>query len=236
MSATTTADLLRLLAHLREYSQDQGLQEKYEEALRARDLADKVRATIQSRTPSRAGAFDHLTSSSEDFEANWAEQFSAFDEKMSKKRYALKLRHQEQMAEFEREWSEAMPRKYRKPSQNLLQLKAMERSLAISGQYNQAKLIHAEADVVATHEAEGLQANLIRDYRLSKERQIRRQRWDEEKLEHDIEQLRINLETKKQRESDQRANRDLVVEDLKAEGSKIGRERSGTVKPKLRQQ
>jgi hypothetical protein len=230
MTSNTDSELLRLLAHLREYCQVQSLNENYDDAAKASDLAELVRINMQSRAGSGTGTYDHLTSSSEEFEANWAEHFRQFEERMEQKRDNLMARHQWEMEEFEREWSEEMPRKYRKPSAALLQMKAMERSMSISGQYDRAKALHNEAELLAAREAEILQSNLIRDYRLAKEAKVRRQRWEEEKFEHDVDQTRTCMEANKKRELDQRANRDVVVEEKKAESMKSNREMSGKIK------
>jgi hypothetical protein len=75
-----------------------------------------------------------------------------------------------------------MPRRYRKPSQTLLQLKQIENFWAIRSR--------------AASEVEGLQAALVRDCRLAKDEKIRKQRAEREKLEKDRRRLRTALDGK----------------------------------------
>jgi hypothetical protein len=57
-----------------------------------------------------------------------------------------------------------MPRKYRKPSPQLLQLHKIEKSLAVSGNFQKAKKVHLEVEQLAHIEMANAQDLLIRDY------------------------------------------------------------------------
>jgi hypothetical protein len=225
--------LQKLLAHLREFSQDRGMREEYADAARASALAEQVRlelSTRHSQIPHRDVGVEQRTTDDE-FEACWAEKYDQFDAATAAKRRELSDRQQQSMAHFEGLWLSQMPEKYRRPSQALLEMKQIERSLAIAGQYERARAVHEDAAQLAASEAELLQGHLIRDYRLARARRLRRQQAERDKLESDRARLRTVLDAQKKLELEQRANREAVVQERISESTKAPRERSGAIGP-----
>jgi hypothetical protein len=113
----------------------------------------------------------------------------------------------------------------------LLQIKQIERAMAISGQYDRARAMHSEGERLAAREAEELQANLIRDYRIAKDQLLRDQQAERDKLESDRARLRTVLDARKKIDAAKRTNRRNVVEQRQTEALKLLRERSGNVRP-----
>jgi hypothetical protein len=222
----------KLIAHLREFCLDRGLKEDYAEAARASELAEKVRIECQARqTNVTARDSDGMGLNDEDFEVRWERQYREFDSESERKRLELAERQRDALEKFEQMWRDEMPRRYRKPSAGLLQIKQIERSMAISGQYERARAMHLEGEKLAAREAEELQATLIRDYRIAKEQKVKAQEAERQKLESDRARLRTVLDAGKKMEGDQRSNRLVVVEQRQIEALKAVRERSGTVRP-----
>jgi hypothetical protein len=232
-SSLDDATLRQLLVHLREFSPGCGRREEHADAARARELGERIGLELQSRqaTARTGNPVDSPALSDEAFEAQWDAQYAEFDEATEAKRRELAERQQRGMDAFEEKWREEMPRRYRKPSQTLLQLKQMEKSLAVSGQYDRAAKIQREADKLAANEAQLLQATLVRDYRLAKDEQVQKQNAEREKLEKDRARLRTVLDGRKKTELEQRINRQAVIAQKRSEGSKPARERSGNAKP-----
>jgi hypothetical protein len=160
------------------------------------------------------------------FEVRWEAQYEAFDCETEKKGQKLASDQRLELEGFETLWREQMPNRYRKPSANLLQIKQIERAMAISGQYDRARAMHAEAEKLAAREAEELQANLIRDYRIAKEQLMRTQRAERDKLESDRGRLRTVLDADKKSEETKRKNRRNVIEQRQSESLRLLRERS----------
>jgi hypothetical protein len=218
--------LQRLLAHLREYSQEHGIREDYDEAARARDLMEKARIEAQARRDAvpRPPQTSRQPLTDDEFESMWQQRYDEFDSASDVKRRELADRQKRALDQFEDSWRRQMPSRYRKPSNALLQIKHMERALAISGQYERARAMHDEADRIARQEAEQLQRHLIRDYRIARDQMLRRQQAERDKLEGDRARLRTVFDAEKKIEADQRLLRDNVVEGRKAEALKPVRE------------
>lgn len=98
------------------------------------------------------------------------ERLKKFDESTLVKLHDLQQRQKEEMEAFETKWREEMPEKYRRVPKNLIELRETARSLAFSGQYDEAALRKNEADALEAMEQKEAQIRLDRDYKVAKRR------------------------------------------------------------------
>ncbi|KAK8900258.1 hypothetical protein M9Y10_002581 [Tritrichomonas musculus] len=167
-----------------------------------------------------------------DFEEKWKNKFENFDQGTDQKIKELEEKQSSQLEEFEKIWSTEKPQKYRKASSQLLQLKKIERTLALSGQFDQARTIHSEAEKLAAKEQKELQTILIRDYRSAKENFLSKQRQEKQKLIDSRQETRSTMEIQKNAEYNKLLKRNVVVQDKLKEAQRgTMRERSGVIKP-----
>lgn len=98
----------------------------------------------------------------------WKKRFSDFDQKTSEKLKFLVDQQKKEVEEFQRNWSEVYPIRYRKPSPQYLQLKQIEKSFALSGQYEKARQINLEAEKQGQKEVEAQEKLMLNDYLTAK--------------------------------------------------------------------
>lgn len=165
-----TDKLDHLCTYLREYAIHQGLKYEYDEAQKAHELSTRIYKVLVARSPTFEKS-DGLTSefqeSQQQFEENWSKKFDDYDKETEEKFKSLKERLNKEKDNFEKQWNTEMPRKYRKPSTRLLQMKKIEKSFAVQGNYAKAKQIHLEIEKVATSEMNDNQKQLIHDYEVA---------------------------------------------------------------------
>jgi hypothetical protein len=148
---------------------DQGLKEQYAEAALARDIGLAIKAELAARRGSGARA-EKWDGETEAMRTGAEEKLWEFDEDTEKKRDGIEKRHAHGMEDFENLWREEMPPRYRRPSNQLLQLKAVEKSLAVAGQFEQAEAVHREAESLMAGEHRDCQQRLVLDYRAARAR------------------------------------------------------------------
>lgn len=158
------SQLAQLFQFLRDHSYACALRKDYDEAKESMNLSNKVKLDFQARTPrlntSRQQNSDVFTG----FEEKWNERFEIFNQEQMSDLKKLKARQLQDKENFDQIWNDRMPSKYRKPSVKLLQLKQIEKSLAVSGNFDQAKIIHQEVDKLTSVEFNNAQNNLLNDY------------------------------------------------------------------------
>ncbi|OHT08275.1 hypothetical protein TRFO_04876 [Tritrichomonas foetus] len=209
-----TEKLLSLLSHIREYTQWCALQENYRESRRSRDLGINVRAELTRRgtfTKSLDDQKNEVEEKKAKFEEEWAEKKKKFNEETESKLNELRELHAHEARKFERIWTEEMPHRYRKPSNNLLQLKQIEKSLAIAGNIDEADKVHRKAEQLSNQEALKAQETLVVDYRKAKRRLLNKQKYEENNLKDERERYRLVLENKYMVEKSKVDNRNNVV-------------------------
>ena len=226
-----TDELHQLQAHLKEYGQDCAFKEDYDSATKASELNKLVKEEIIRRS---SGAQTHDESETDDemmqrFEDRWKEKFQMFDDITEQKEKELNDRHKKQMDEFEETWRNDKPQRYRKPSNKLLQLKHIEKSLVISGQYQQARSIHNEAENLVQQETNDLQELLLKDYKEAKDALLKKQKNEKEKLNDARKQGRETLESQKKTELNQ-MNKRKIVRQEKYKAAQKSKERSPAVR------
>lgn len=212
--------LQKLLAHLREYIQDRINSEDYDNAEKASGLAELVKSQLSkpqntdtSNTEKNSDTLSTERTALKQFDDKWKEKFDQYDKTTNEKLKELEDKQAQQLQEFEKLWSTEKPQRYRKPSDDLVKLKALERSLAMSGQFDRARTIHAEAEKLALKEQKELQKSLINDYRAAKETFVEKQKQEKEKFLSVRAANRSRMETKKKIELAKVENRNAVVQE-----------------------
>ncbi|OHS93538.1 hypothetical protein TRFO_11754 [Tritrichomonas foetus] len=173
-----TDQLLKLLSHLREYTQRCALNEDYKTAKKSRDLANDVRSELTKRgtfQDSLQDQKDETDARIRNFEDTWKSKRDLFNQETENKKAELEKRQAHDRRRFERVWNKEMPHKYRKPSSQLLQMKQIEKSLAIAGKIDEADVIHDRAEILSRKEMILAQEQLSRDYEMAKYKLLRKQ-------------------------------------------------------------
>lgn len=210
----STEKLEEFNSYLREYSTCKGMQEDYDEAIRAKDLSDKILTEISSRSTQiqkQSEPPNNFENKKSQLLSKWQDKINSYDEETEKKRQALKNRHEEETNQFEETWRNEMPRKYRKPTARLLQLKTIEKSYAASGNFIKAKAVHQEVDSMARSEMEAAQSNLNHDYEVAQKRLIEKQRKELERFEESRLHSKQCLLAQQNHEMEAMVNRNKVV-------------------------
>jgi hypothetical protein len=215
-----TNQLNRLLSSLREYAHHEGANGNYDDAQRSWRLGEDVYRELKKRNGSCDVDEHAFSSDNANFEAEWQAKFEEFDRDSESRLAALTSQHARQREEFERTWAEDMPRRYRKPSARLLQLKRIEKSHALSADFEHAKQIHAEAECLAAAEQSQQQENLIRDYQAAARKLSSRLDWEIANLRRTREHERSIEQEKYERAKIAIMNRVLVVDTKRKETEK----------------
>lgn len=222
-SEIETEKLQTLYGSLREYAHQQGAKMEYDEAQQALDLSNAVAEEIKSRNPQKDNEEEvqgSFTSRQSDFDGEWKKKFEDYDRITDEKKNELSEKHSIQKEEFERLWREDMPRKYRKPSHHLLQIKRIEKSLALSCQFEKAKEVHQQAQAISEQEREQQQENLIRDYNTAKKKLEEKQSSEMSRLDQQRAHGRVLLMHKYEQSKSAVDNRSIVIETRKREAQK----------------
>lgn len=227
-------DLKKLSAHMKEYQQDRALNEDYVHAREAAQISELIRKELQERNQNDKS---HLISANTpanetyltDFEKQWNEKYQIFDNETEKRRNALLNSQKEEMDAFEKKWSEEMPRRYRKPSNQLLELKQTERNFALSGNFDEAERLHADVENLAKQEAEIIQKRIIRDYQKAKLRLSQRLQEELEKYDSSRQTSRKLIDIEKQKAYEREQRRDNVIKEKQRLAEQNSREKSGKI-------
>ena len=214
-SEIETDQLIKLISHLREYSQYCAINEKYKRALRAQELGEMSKKELSTRTTKIKQTKDIVDQQNESrsrFEQRWRDNFNNYQNETLEKRDELRKKQAHETRLFERTWAHEMPHKYRKPSQRLLELKQIEKSLAISGEIERANYIHSQVVVQTQKEIDIAQANLIHDYQVARTKHLQKQMQDLNRFEESRESGRQLLEAEYKAEQMRMKNRDFVVQ------------------------
>ena len=232
LSDFSTEELQQVFPYLRDYSHRKGCEEDYDNAQTAFSLSEDVLNELKTRVSNQNSENQSSTIESSEqssFEEKWEKQFKTYNEETDRKRKELEKSHEDQMASFEKLWNEDMPRKYRKPSPHLLQIKKVEKSLALSCDFERAKQVHQEYEQLAAKELEQAQENLNRDYEAAHTKLVQKQQQEIKNFE----EVRFHLlNLKKTKYEEQKAafeNRSRVAQTRKKEGQRNPKNNSDQV-------
>lgn len=163
-----------VITFLKEYSTKQSLSRNYAEAKIALNLIEglqKYTNVEEQPKPNTAIVESALAEENHDeMVKDHIEELKLFDEQTEKKRELLDLQQKNKMDEFEKDWAEYRPRKYRKPSAKLLGYAQIEHQVALAGDYDYALQIKNQAEIQMEKETRIAQKQLIADYNNGKKR------------------------------------------------------------------
>jgi hypothetical protein len=185
-SSHPTEKLEEFYTYLRQYSLQKALEQQYDDAQLARELSDSVLSAINDRIPppEEGPNLANLAEAEKNqFEGRWNRQLQEYDDESQLRREQLDVRQTEERQKFENLWMEEMPRRYRKPSTQLLQLRKIEKSLAVSGSFEKAKKVHSDVEQLAQIEMTNAQAILIHDYEIAQKKLRQKQEQEMELFE-----------------------------------------------------
>jgi len=216
-------ELSDLYSFLREHSMSCARNEQYDDAEASKLLSELVKEGIKKKEKENMENKDFAANNKRTamFEEKCAEKLRLFDDETEKKRVSLVDHHSREMGDFEDLWANTMPNKYRKPSQRLLQLKQIEKSLAKSGEYNRAKVIHEQTLVIASEEQEFAQQNLVKDYQLALTKLKEKQQSEIDQFVSVRRHWRSVLEAQQKSEKEAFLNRENVVREKARDSIKV---------------
>lgn len=132
------------------------------------------------------------------FRREWLQRISK-EEDLNKQRLAeLNEKQEKDLLEFEQKWNnEDYLRRYTKPSTQLLQMKAMERSMVIAKMYDQAKMMRKSASIIEKRESTESQQRAKQEMVVERQRLVDKQNHEflrfKEKCEQQIVVLKKNM-------------------------------------------
>lgn len=255
------AQLKKLVSHLKEYEQDNALNENYIEASKSHHLSVEIHEILKIRkkneinesffATSHAGSRNIPSPSSKiyqeeeeynsefyfnneaenindlddnevmasnkikQFEQSYQEDIDKYQNETDEKIEKLKELHKQQMDKLEKLWKEKKPAQYRKPSAHLLQLKTIERSLALTGDYERAIILHKETEALTKQEMADAQKRLVYDYKISKSKLVQKQNSEFNQLQKLRQEGLVMMEKKHVLKRQRYENRDKVIQQQK---------------------
>lgn len=115
------------------------------------------------------------------------------------------------LEEFETEWREVMPDKYRRPSKQLIELRQQAHTLGYAGKYEEANQRQIEAKNLMQQEYEQAKFKLDHDYENAKNKLIKKQNEQMSILQQNSQQQRELLLSKKKMTEQALEKRKLVL-------------------------
>jgi hypothetical protein len=204
------ADLAVLVVHLRECKQEYAAKKELQRADEFTRLAQEARDELAERTcvrddPSARVAesqaqLNHLREEKE-------HELQGFDEETCELRFGIMEKQEADWQIFNRHWSEEMPNRYRKSSAQLLQLKQIEKSLTIAGDYGAARDARQRIEAQEKVEVELQQGQLDDDYSAAKRKFESEKAGEIELFERKRSAARVELELSLQRAIERQENR-----------------------------
>lgn len=124
----------------------------------------------------------------------------------------LTERHNKELSDLDQKWtSEHQLRKYQKASSRLIQLRKMEKFLAKQTKFEDAELVHAEAEELEKREYQSAQAIASRDYHKEQDKVLEKQKNEMDALLETREHWRDILLSRQKTEKDVYNNTDQKV-------------------------
>jgi hypothetical protein len=204
------SDLNVLVIHLRECAQKCAAKRKFVKADEFTRLAQEAREELTERTLQRDDPTARVAESQArmDYLAERKDQqLQLFDEETDQMRSELTEKQGADRTAFNHHWSQAMPNRYRKPSAQLLQLKQIEKSLTIAGDYVAALNAQQRIEAQERIEVEIQQGQLDDDYSAAKRKFESEKTAEVELFERKRDAARAGLELSLQRALQRQENR-----------------------------
>ena len=212
-----------LHSYLREYAAKCASEENYDEAEKSSELAEETQKEFNSRKSSsvKSRGADLKEPNMQEFEKQCKDELDEYDADTDKRLQALSETQNKEKEDFEKKWREEKPQKYRKPSQRLLQLKQIEKTLAGNAEYSRAKAVHQEVEELQNYELQVAQESIIRDYNFASQRLSEKHMKEKENLLSSREHTRVLLETRQASEREARIHREKVIKVRASENPRV---------------
>lgn len=201
LSFVETDQLQPFYEYLRDLKNKAIEEERYLDAREPSELMEHCKAEIDFRnpkaTPQGTERGTEKASASAELD-EYDEKIKQHDGRTKDKLTSLQKKHEEETASFEKEWSEIMPDKYRRPSKKLMTLRETAHTLAYAGKFEEAQARKNEATVLEQSELREAQRRLNHDYGLAKRKLQAKQRDEVILMQNTAQQQRDLLESKRQ--------------------------------------
>jgi hypothetical protein len=165
------SDLVVVVIHFRECAQKYAAQRKFVKADEFARLAQNAREELSERTFKRDDPTERVAESQarlESLSLRKDRELELFDEQTDHMRSELTEKQEADRMAFNHHWSEEVPNRYRKPSAQLLQMRQIERSLTIAGDYIAARDARQRIEAQERVEVEIQQGQLDDDFSVAK--------------------------------------------------------------------
>lgn len=140
------------------------MNEEYNKAAELENASSILSTAIEWRTSESRrieekktinGRYNQIKRTYESETGEWKKIFSVFKDQQKENQKKLEQAHDEEMRAFEEKWSTSSSMmKYTKPSPKLIQLRKLQKNLAISHQFEEAKRVKLSADAQQLKESE----------------------------------------------------------------------------------
>ena len=163
--------IFKFIAHLREYKTECAVNEEYDEAQNCLKLIEEAKSELQNRkkpVEDKKKIEDNTLQEQKTIIDHYNNKIKEVNESAEQQINELKKQQEKEWEEFENVWATEKPRKYRKPSTELLNLKEKEKSSALTRDYATAEILHQEAAEMINEERNEQQKRLRQDYLLAK--------------------------------------------------------------------
>jgi hypothetical protein len=215
LSFVEDSQLPPLCDYLRELKARHIEAERYLEARDANELLEYCKVEIQHRLDSQPiPPPDHEAESTVTGQKLSAQdrRIQEHDDRLHEKLAALEQRHQQELQEFEREWSEVMPERYRRPSKLLIEMREVAYNLALADRFEEAHARKVEADNLEQRELAEAQSRLNADYKQAKRKLLERHQEESGQMRATAELQRELLFSRRAAVEHAFANRILVLD------------------------
>ena len=184
--------IFKFIAHLREYKTECAVNEEYDEAETCLKLIEEAKSELQNRkrpVEENKQSTDKTLQEQQNIINHYNNKIKEINESTDQQLQEMKKQQDKEWEEFENSWANEKPRKYRKPSTELLNLKEKEKSSALTRDYATAEMLHQEAAEMITVERIEQQKRLRQDY-------LNAKRLMEEKHQKEIDGINMAKERK----------------------------------------
>jgi len=226
-------DTSRILIHLNIFMSECAQKAEYVLAKRVHQLIEQIREFMKSKKTQNVTAKAPISidenAIKSTIDKEYQDSITALDKDIQNKVETQRMQQEKELAEFETLWKEKMPSKYRKPSQKLLKLKQIERTLAISADFDQARSVHDEAQALAEIEQNEAQRSLMIDYKQAKKSLFEKHQKELSYINEYRRRKQSVLDSNYEKKIDEMNHRKLVIKQKMLESMSQPKQRSGTI-------
>lgn len=176
LSELSNSQLDMLLLHLKEYAADRALKDDFQSAEKASQICDSIKKMRNMHENRNKLNITTLTITNEELLTEDAiikkfkEDMENLENFYVNKEKSLVKRQNMELERFENDWKEIKSKRYSKPSSVLLRKQELLKNLTDSGDFDRAKLIKYEIQLLIKEEAALSKEQVNIDYKVSKEK------------------------------------------------------------------